>query len=62
MAMFQTYGLIYNKNTKLKSEQIFCAYQNRTKHLQVVKIENVANFYWKKVVFPSETILFEAIK
>lgn len=60
--MFKGYGLIYNENTKSKSEQILCAYQNRTKHLQVVKIENVANFCWEKVVFPSETILFEAIK
>lgn len=47
---------------RLQPKPILCAYQNRTKSLQIIKIENIVNFYWEKVVFPYQTILFNTVK
>ena len=57
--MLKTKDIVYNSNKHIKS---ICAYQNRTRSLQIIKIENVANFYWEKVVFPCQTILFNTVK
>ena len=43
-------------------KSIICAYKNRTSSLQIIKIENIKNFYWEKVVFSGQTILFNTIK
>ena len=75
--MLESYNLVYNplKSAKFKSEtaqyfdnkpegdraSIICAYQNRTGSLQIIKIENIPNFFWEKVVFPSEIILFNSV-
>ena len=53
-------SFVYNSSFQIKT--ILCAYQNRTNCLQIIKIENVTNFYWEKVVFPYQTILFNTIK
>ena len=57
--MLEDRGFVYNSD-RMKS--IICAYQNRTSSLQIIKIENVKNFYWEKVVFPWQTILFNTVK
>jgi hypothetical protein len=41
-------------------EDTLCCYQNRTPQIQVVRIANVPNWYFERVVFPSQQILFEA--
>ena len=43
------------------SGQITCHYANRTSKLQVVRIENVANWYFERVVFPGQHLVFEAL-
>lgn len=58
--MLTNHVLIYNSNARLES--ILCAYQNRTNSIQIIKIENVVNFYWEKVVLPWQTILFNTVK
>ncbi|MBE9044270.1 DUF1830 domain-containing protein [Pleurocapsales cyanobacterium LEGE 10410] len=76
--MLKTTNLVYNSNHLVKSntkatllqqqisthqaQSILHAYQNKTKYLQIVKIENVVDFYWEKVVFPYQTVLFYAVK
>lgn len=37
-----------------RSRKILCIYQNKSTSLQIIKIENVTNFYWKKIVFPGQ--------
>ena len=58
--MLEDRGFVYNSESQIKS--IICAYQNRTSSLQIIKIENVKNLYWEKVVFPWQTILFNTVK
>lgn len=58
--MSPNYAAIYSSSDRPKS--ILCAYQNRTSSLQIIKIENVVNFYWEKVIFPWQTILFNTVK
>ena len=53
---------IFVRNSKCKTQSIICTYQNTTNLVQIVKIENVKNFYWEKVVFPCQIILFNTIE
>lgn len=39
---------------------ILCYYVNSTAEVQVLRIANVASFYYEKVVFPMERLLFDA--
>lgn len=43
------------------SGQITCQYVNRTSKLQIVRIENVANWYFERVVFPGQHLVFQAV-
>ena len=58
--MLENCGFVYNSGSQIKS--ILCAYQNRTSSLQIIKIENLDSFYWEKVVFPWQRILFNAVE
>lgn len=49
-------------NNYQRQKIILCVYQNQTKYLQVIKIENITNFYWEKVVFPWQRILFNTVE
>ena len=35
-----------------------CSYANRTSSLQIVRITNVPGWYFERVIFPGQTILF----
>jgi Domain of unknown function (DUF1830) len=39
---------------------IFCGYINQTPQMQIVRITNVADWYFERVVFPSQRLLFSA--
>ena len=41
---------------------ILCVYKNKSNYLQIIKIENITNFYWEKVVFPGQSILFNTVE
>jgi Domain of unknown function (DUF1830) len=44
----------------LPIEDTLCCYQNRAPHLQIIRIANIPNWYFERVVFPGQQILFEA--
>jgi hypothetical protein len=38
-----------------------CCYVNATSKIQVVRITNIANWYFERVVFPGQRLVFEAL-
>lgn len=42
-------------------EKILCAYQNLSNSWQIIKITDVPNYYWEKVVLPGQEIVFQGI-
>jgi hypothetical protein len=40
---------------------ILCGYKNKTPTLQIIRIANIPNWYFERVVFPGELLLFEAL-
>ncbi|MEM6254959.1 MAG: DUF1830 domain-containing protein [Cyanobacteria bacterium P01_D01_bin.156] len=41
------------------SGSILCCYTNSTSKIQVVRITNIANWYFERVVFPGQRLMFE---
>lgn len=46
---------------KKRVERITCSYINATSSVQVVRITNIENWYFERVVFPGQRLLFEAV-
>lgn len=42
------------------SEQILCCYINSTSQIQIIRSNNTPNWYFERVVFPGQRLLFEA--
>ncbi len=42
------------------SEPILCCYVNSTSRIQIARITDVPNWYFERVVFPGQRLLFEA--
>ncbi|MEG3894871.1 MULTISPECIES: DUF1830 domain-containing protein [unclassified Microcoleus] len=42
------------------NNQILCYYPNVTNQIQVVRIGNIPNWYFEKVLFPGQRLMFEA--
>ncbi|MCI3280000.1 DUF1830 domain-containing protein [Synechococcus sp. PCC 6717] len=40
-------------------DRILCCYANVTSKIQVVRITNIANWYFERVVFPGQRLVFE---
>nr|WP_199303592.1 MULTISPECIES: DUF1830 domain-containing protein [unclassified Synechocystis] len=40
---------------------LFCCYVNATNQIQVARITNVPNWYFERVVFPGQRLVFEAV-
>ncbi len=45
----------------LKDSYILCCYVNQTNKIQIVRITNIANWYFERVVFPGQRLVFEAL-
>ncbi|WP_052055989.1 DUF1830 domain-containing protein [Myxosarcina sp. GI1] len=60
--MTKSQGVVYQPPLDTESEEILCQYVNATSHLQVIKINNIDNYDWEKVVFPGQRILFNTFK
>ncbi|NET02328.1 MAG: DUF1830 domain-containing protein [Sphaerospermopsis sp. SIO1G1] len=45
-----------------QSGKILCCYINATSKIQVARISNIANWYFERVVFPGQRLVFEAPK
>jgi len=43
------------------SDPIVCCYLNATCSIQVVRITNLENWYFERVVFPGQHLMFEAL-
>ena len=43
------------------SQHILCCYVNATSKMQIARITNVENWYFERVVFPGQRLLFEAL-
>jgi hypothetical protein len=42
-------------------QPILCCYVNATSKIQVARITNIPNWYFERVVFPGQRLLFEAV-
>jgi hypothetical protein len=42
------------------SGSILCCYVNSTNQIQVARVTNIAAWYFERVVFPGQRLLFEA--
>ncbi|MEM8673645.1 MAG: DUF1830 domain-containing protein [Cyanobacteria bacterium P01_G01_bin.67] len=42
------------------SNSILCCYVNTTAHVEVIRITNILHWYFERVVFPGQRVLFEA--
>jgi hypothetical protein len=40
---------------------ILCCYVNATSQIQIARITNIANWYFERVVFPGQRLVFEAM-
>ncbi|MBE9102492.1 DUF1830 domain-containing protein [Vacuolonema iberomarrocanum] len=43
------------------SDAILCCYVNATSKIQVARVTNIPNWYFERVVFPGQRLLFEAV-
>ena len=43
-----------------QSDQILCCYVNATSKIQISRISNIDNWYFERVVFPGQRLVFEA--
>ena len=43
------------------NDHILCCYVNATSRIQIARITNIPNWYFERVVFPGQRLVFEAI-
>lgn len=43
------------------ADSIVCCYVNATNRIQVARITNIPNWYFERVVFPGQRLIFEAL-
>ena len=43
-----------------QDENILCCYVNATSQIQVVRITNINNWYFERVAFPGQRLVFES--
>lgn len=43
-----------------ESDSILCCYVNATSQIQIARITNIPNWYFERVVFPGQRLVFEA--
>jgi len=44
-----------------QNNSVLCCYVNATNQIQVVRISNIVNWYFERVVFPGQRLVFEAL-
>ncbi|MBD2461460.1 DUF1830 domain-containing protein [Oscillatoria sp. FACHB-1407] len=42
------------------SNPVLCCYVNATSQIQIARIVNITNWYFERVVFPGQRLMFEA--
>lgn len=43
------------------SDPLLCCYVNATSKIQIARVTNVPNWYFERVVFPGQRLMFEAV-
>ncbi len=43
------------------SQRILCTFFNRTNNILIARIANIPGWYFERVIFPGEQLLFEAV-
>ncbi len=43
------------------SDPVLCCYVNATSQIQIARITNIPNWYFERVVFPGQRLIFEAL-
>jgi hypothetical protein len=51
---------ILDPTPKNSSNAILCCYVNATSSIQVARITNIENWYFERVAFPGQRLIFEA--
>jgi len=44
-----------------KAQAILCGYHNETPAIHIIRISNIADWYFERVVFPGAWLLFDAV-
>lgn len=44
-----------------RPNHILCCYVNATSKIQIARVTNVSNWYFERVVFPGQRLIFEAL-
>lgn len=42
-------------------DSILCFYINPTSQIQIARITNIPNYYWERVVFPGQQLMFTSV-
>ncbi|MBR8834149.1 MAG: DUF1830 domain-containing protein [Stigonema ocellatum SAG 48.90 = DSM 106950] len=50
-----------NSSSIASCQPILCHYCNVTSQIQIARISNIPNWYFERVVFPGQHLLFEAV-
>jgi hypothetical protein len=51
---------ILDSTSIAQEENILCCYVNATSQIQVVRIANISNWYFERVAFPGQRLVFES--
>lgn len=43
------------------TSRILCYYSNNARRIKIARITNISNWYFERVIFPGERLLFEAL-
>ncbi|WP_315875461.1 DUF1830 domain-containing protein [Acaryochloris marina] len=43
-----------------QKDLIFCSYRNSSPRVEVVRVTNIVNWYFERVVFPQQHLMFNA--
>ncbi|MBW4421710.1 MAG: DUF1830 domain-containing protein [Myxacorys californica WJT36-NPBG1] len=54
-------SLILDPIPSSTSNSVLCCYVNGTSQIQIARITNVQNWYFERVVFPGQRLIFEAV-
>lgn len=52
--------LMSQTTTTEKSDHVLCCYVNASAHTEIARITNIPHWYFERVVFPGQRIIFEA--
>lgn len=47
-------------SAELNEQLILCCYVNKTSHVEIIRITNVPHWYFERVIFPGQRLIFEA--